>query len=168
MREGTLMTRAIVLPILAIVLIGLPGSWTAARAADKADFALFDGTNPDNSDPGAICAAKSHKKKKAKNYKIKKNKSFTYHVTATNFSQTDGEIRVIYLDGRFVRYIVPAGQSFNLSQAGGSRGGEDAAIRVDSDPDIAGAVSAKGRHVSCVSCDEDAAGDVGCDDIIPN
>ena len=155
------MKRALVLPFLAIGFVGLPGSWTVASAADKADFALFDGTNLDNSDSGAVCGAKRPDN-------IQENKSFTYHVTVTNFSTADGEIRVIYRDGDFVRYVVPAGRSFSLSQAGGSRGGFDAAIRVDSDPDIAGSVSAKGRHVFCLSCDEDADGDVGCDAVVPN
>ncbi|MDH3476210.1 MAG: hypothetical protein OEM59_21225, partial [Rhodospirillales bacterium] len=69
------MKKAMILPFLAIGFVGLPGSWTAAEAADKADFALFDGTNALNTDSGAVCGAKRPNK-------IRRNKSFTYHVSA--------------------------------------------------------------------------------------
>ena len=148
---------------LVFAVMALSAPWTVANAADKSDLALFDGTNVSNTDPGALCGA-------GKPEKLKKGKSFTYHIAVTNFGDDDAEIKVIYEgDLDFVRYIVRKGTSFSLSQAGGGPGGFDRAIRVDADDDIAGAVSIKGRsQVFCISCDEDADGDSGCDDLIPN
>lgn len=146
--------------LLAVLALAVP--WSAANAGDKSDFALFDGTNPDNTDPGALCGA-------GKPNDVKKGKSFSYYIAVTNDGASDGEIRVIYTDGDFVRYKVPQNQSFSLTQAGGGPGGFDKAIRVDADADISGSVSIKGRsQVFCLSCDEDADGDAACDDLIPN
>ena len=89
----------------------------------KADFALFDGTNPDNvanatppqTTTGVVCGA-SHKGGDA----LKPNKEFTYYFSVTNFDGVDHECKVIYTDGDFVRYKIPVGTSLNINQAGGS------------------------------------------------
>ncbi len=148
---------------LVFAVMALSAPWTVANAADKSDFALFDGTDSSNTDPGALCGA-------GRPDKLKRKKAFTYHIAVTNFGSDDGAIKVIYEgDLDFVRYIVRKNTSFSLSQAGGGPGGFDRAIRVDADDGIAGAVSIKGRsQVFCLSCDEDADGDSGCDDLIPN
>ncbi len=154
--------RTLLIALLGLAFVGLCGPWSVARA-DKADFALFDGTNPANTDPGAICGVN----KGLTSLKI--NKAFTLHVSVSNFSGTTKEFKLIYTDADFVRYQVPAGTSFNLSQAAGGPGGFDAAIRVDSDSGMSGSVSAIGRKVFCLSCDEPpGAGDANCDLIIPN
>ena len=153
--------RTLLIALLSLAIVGLCGPWSIARA-DKSNFALFDGTNPANTDPGAICGAN-------KPENIKANKAFTLHVGVSNFSGSTKEFKVIYTDGDFVRYQVPAGTSFNLSQAAGGPGGFDAAVRVDSDDGMTGSVSAIGSKVFCFSCDEPpGAGDANCDLIIPN
>jgi len=60
--------------------------------------------------------------------------------------------------------------SIALSQAGGSKGGDDRAVRVSnggSTAQLAGAMSAEGGK--CASCDADGGiGDAGCDKVVPN
>jgi hypothetical protein len=75
------------------------------------------------------------------------------------------ECKVIYTDLDFVRYKIPLGSSFSLSQAAGS-GAFDAAVRLDCDKNVSGSMSAQGpKRVFCISCDG-AAGDLACDAII--
>jgi hypothetical protein len=129
----------------------------AAASADTSDFALFDGTNPTNqADSGAVCSA---------------NSSFTYHVTVANWGD-DGEVRITYKDGDFVRFPIAAGASFAFSQAAGSKGRADRAVRVSnggSSAQLSGAMSASGQgNVKCISCDADGSGDAGCDNFVPN
>ena len=158
--KGTIMKRfALVSAVMALF-----APWTVANAGEKSDFALFDGTNPANTDPGALCG-------RSKPDDLIAGKAFTYYISVTNFGVADAEFKIIYTDGDFVRYIVPVGESFSMSQAAGGPGGFDAAIRVDADADIAGSVSAKGlgkKKIFCLSCDEGADGDIGCDAVIPN
>jgi hypothetical protein len=126
-------------------------------SADTSDFALFDGTNPANQpDSGAVCRAHS---------------AFTYHVVVANWG-ADGEVRITYKDGDIIRFPIAAGASFAFSQAAGSKGGADRAVRVSnggSAAQLAGSMSAVGQgKPQCISCDADSAGDAGCDAIVPN
>jgi hypothetical protein len=136
------------------------------RAGDtRSAFALFDGTNPDNVNPqggrtGVVCGV-SNKKQKA----LVPGKSFTYHIAVTNDGSGPLECKVIYTDLDFVRYKIPLGTSFSLSQAAGS-GVNDAAVRLDCEANVSGSMSVQGpQGVFCVSCD---ANDAFCDKIISN
>jgi len=123
------------------------------------DFALFDGSNPANQpDSGAICGAKA-------------NQPFTYNLAVANYG-SDGFVRVTYADGDWVQFPISAGGSFSLTQAAGSRSGDDAVVRVSnggSAAQLAGVMSAQGA--TCGSCDavaEGGIGDAGCDAVAPN
>jgi len=123
------------------------------------DFALFDGTNPDNQpDAGAVCFAR-------------RGKPFVYHAAVANRG-ADGFVRVTYKDGDFVDFPLAAGGSFSFSQAAGSRGGADRAVRISnggSAAQLAGALSAQGAR--CASCDAESQGgigDAGCDAVVAN
>jgi hypothetical protein len=121
------------------------------------EFALFDGSNPLNQpDAGAVCGAS-------------KGRPYTYHLAVANYG-SDGFVRVTYFDGDWVQYPIAAGASFSLSQAGGSRGGDDRVVRVSnggSAAQLAGVLSAE--NAKCASCDADGGiGDVGCDAFVAN
>jgi len=150
------MRKSGVLPWLILASIVLLGLGTDA-SADTSDFALFDGSNPANQpNSGAVCSA---------------NSAFTYHVAVANWG-ADGEVRITYTDGDIVRFPIKAGASFAFSQAGGSKGGADKAVRVSnggSAAQLAGSMSALGQGKPlCISCDADSSGDAGCDAIVPN
>jgi len=150
MRKSGVLRWLILAPI---VLLGLGTD----ASADNSDFALFDGSNPANQpNSGAVCTA---------------NSAFTYHVAVANWG-ADGEVRITYTDGDIVRFPITAGASFAFSQAAGSKGGADTAVRVSnggSAAQLAGSVSAVGQgKPSCISCDADSSGDTGCDAIVPN
>lgn len=156
------MSSRLVVGVLCAGLILLFGPWTVANADDeRSDFALFDGTNPVNLPPstGAACASR---------------RAFTYHVTVTNYG-TAGGVRIRYADGDQVDYKIPADGSFSLSQAAGSKGGADRAVRVCgvNGAVLVGAMSALGdedEELRCVSCDDPAnggVGDGGCKAIAP-
>lgn len=121
------------------------------------DFALFDGSNPLNQpDAGALCGAR-------------KGHPFTFNLAVANYGST-GFVRVTYADGDWIQFPIEAGGSFSMSQAAGSRSGNDAAVRVSnggSGAQLAGTLSAqRGR---CASCDADGGiGDAGCDAFVPN
>jgi hypothetical protein len=120
-------------------------------------FALFDGSNPLNQpNAGALCGAR-------------KGTAFTYHLAVANYG-SDGFVRVTYADGDWIQFPILAQGSFSMSQAAGSRSGDDAAVRVSnggSAAQLAGALSAQGGR--CASCDADGGvGDVGCDKFVPN
>jgi hypothetical protein len=125
------------------------------------DFALFDGTNPANQpDAGAVCFAR-------------RGRPFLYHLAVTNHaSGEDGFVRVTYADGDFVQFPIAANGSFGFSQAAGSRGGADRAVRISnggSGASLVGVLSA--TNARCASCDavsEGGIGDAGCDAIVPN
>ena len=145
---------------LTLALIAVLGLGTVA-SADTSDFALFDGTNPANQpDSGAVCFA---------------NSSFTYHVAVANWG-ADGFVRITYKDGiEIIRFPIKAGASFAFSQAAGSKGGVDSAVRLSNEgsaAQLAGVMSASGQgKPRCVSCDavsEGGVGDAGCDAIVPN
>jgi len=129
----------------------------------KTDFALFDGTNPDNVDAGVVCHVD----------RLQTGKPWNFHVAVSSFGGT--QFRLIYRDGDFVPFNVPTGTSFSLSQSAGVNA-SSTAIRVDNSNDagaagVAGAVSAEGINgtkVTCISCDADSDGDAACDDIVPN
>jgi hypothetical protein len=136
---------------------GKPGKGDHLKNGNKNDFALFDGSNPLNQpDAGAVCGDK-------------KAQPFTFHVTVANFG-SDGFLRVTYVDGDFIQIPLAAGGSFSMTQAAGSKGGNDAAVRVSnggSAAQLAGAISAEGGK--CASCDADGGiGDAGCDKFVPN
>jgi hypothetical protein len=136
---------------------GNNGWWNILDSAGANDFALFDGSNPLNQpDAGAVCGAR-------------KGRSFTYHLAVANYG-ADGFIRVTYADGDWVQFPIAAGGSFSMSQAAGSRSGNDAAVRVSnggSGAQLAGTLSAEGGR--CASCDADGGiGDTGCDRFVPN
>lgn len=130
---------------------------TTEASADTSDFALFDGSNPANQpNSGAVCSS---------------NGAFTYHVAVANWG-ADGEVRITYKDGDIIRFPIAAGGSFAFSQAAGSKGGADSAVRVwngGSAAQLAGSMSAAGQgSPACISCDADSSGDAGCDAQIPN
>ncbi len=146
--------------VLRVVLAGAllaavaPPSW-----ADKSDFALFDGSNPANQpDSGAVCQA---------------NSAFTYHVAVANWGDA-GEVWITYADGDIIRFPIAAGGSFAFSQAAGSKGGADRAVRVSNGgtaAQLAGSMSAIGQgNPRCSSCDaasQGGIGDAGCDKVVP-
>lgn len=151
------MKRLVAVTLLSAAVVVLSGMWTVVSAdGTKSDFALFDGTNPVNASPntGAVCQAKL-------------KKAFTYHVAVTNYG-TAGVVRIRYADGDQVDYKIPVDGSFSLSQAAGSKGGADRAVRVcgANGAILVGSMSALSEHddgakLSCVSCDAPANGGVG-------
>jgi hypothetical protein len=150
MRRSGILLCLVLAPIVLLEL-------RTVASADTSDFALFDGTNPTNQpDSGAVCRSHS---------------AFTYHVVVANWG-ADGEVRITYKDGDIIRFPIAAGASFALSQAAGSKGGADRAVRVSnggSAAQLAGSMSAIGQgRPHCISCDADSAGDAGCDAIVPN
>ncbi len=160
MRKLTTLTAAAAL----VAAFGFVGTAHAGNG-EKSDFALFDGTNPDNLDAdeqtGALCGI-------ARGNRLQLRKSFVYYVTVTaDDPDVDREVRVVYLDGDFVRYKIPLDGSFAFAQAGGA-GEFDAAVRIVVDKNVSGSVSARGKkEVFCLSCDELGDGDAACDAIIP-
>jgi hypothetical protein len=153
-RERAMMRKSgdLLLVILAAIL--LVGAATVA-SADTSDFALFDGSNPANQPTaGAVCGA---------------NSSFTYHVAVANWGAA-GEVRITFNDGDIIRFPIAPGASFAFSQAAGSKGGADRAVRVSnggSGAQLAGSMSASGQgNPRCISCDADSPGDAGCDAIV--
>jgi hypothetical protein len=148
------MKKGLILAFVAVGFMVLFGLSTVASAkGQKSDFALFDGASTPT---GAVCGAIPGKSAKIK--------EFTYYVATGNFGGSPAEFKVIYPDGDFVRYLVPAGESFSLSQAAGS-GEFDSAIRVEAAAGLAGSASASGKNVFCISCDGD---DAACDLIVEN
>jgi len=160
----------LVLTMGLILLCAMP-----AMAGDKhqhhrnrvanADHTLFDGTNPANQpNSGAVCGA----------YRIEHgvpiltDEPFTWHVSVSNFSASEALVRIINQDGDFTHYKVPANSSFSLSQAGGGEDNQAFRVWVETDGQLAGEASIRGRGVFCISCDADSAGDAACDQIIPN
>ena len=144
---------------VALLSLGFVVQFAPSAIADdsKSDFALFDGTNPANQpNSGAVCSAKH---------------AFTYHVAVANWG-ADGVVRITYKDGDIIRFPIKAGASFAFSQAAGSKGGADKAVRVSNEgspAQLAGAMSASADgKVKCISCDADSSGDGGCDAIVPN
>ena len=158
------MKRALIVAAMSVGLaLGFGGVATADDDDDKrSDFALFDGTNPANvtaGKTGVVCGVSN------KTQTALVPKSFTYHVAVTNDGGGTLECKLIYTDLDFVRHKVPLGTSYSFSQAAGSNA-FDAAVRLDCDANVSGAVSAQGpKRVFCVSCDT-AAGDAFCDTII--
>jgi hypothetical protein len=141
---------------LALTLGLLFGS-AAAASADTSDFALFDGSNPANQpNSGAVCSA---------------NSSFTYNVVVANWG-SDGEVRITYSDGDIIRFPIAANASFAFSQAAGSKGRADRAVRLSNGgtaAQLSGSMSASGQgKPQCLSCDADSDGDAGCDEVVPN
>ena len=146
----------------------------------EVDHTLFDGTNPGNwPSSGAVCGAfRTH-------HGVPKlsDEEFTWHLAVSNFSGGDALVRIIYEDGDFTHYHVPANSSFSQSQAGGGRGNRAFRIWVEQPApgpngsatgsasgsgELAGEASIRGKGVFCISCDADSAGDSACDAIIPN
>jgi hypothetical protein len=160
MKRSIALTFAIVAAVASSAALADDDDDHRGRAAT--DFALFDGTNPANTNAGAVCFVDRLRVR-----------PWSFHVAVSSFGGTS--FRLIYRDGDFVPYQVPSGTSFSLSQAAGNnRAG--VAIRVDNANDagpagLAGAVSAQslnGTKVICISCDEDSSGDAKCDRIVPN
>ena len=87
---------------------------------------------------------------------------------------SDGVLRITYKDGEeIIRFPIKAGASFAFSQAGGSKGGVDKAVRLTNEgsaAQLAGVMSASGQgKPRCVSCDAVSEGGVGaaaCDAIV--
>jgi hypothetical protein len=136
---------------------GLLLASAAAANADTSDFALFDGTNPANQpNSGAVCSA---------------NSAFTYNVVVANWGP-DGEVRITFKDGDLIRFPLASGASFAFTQAAGSKGGADRAVRLSnggSPAQLTGSMSASGQgKPTCISCDDDSDGDDGCDKVVPN
>lgn len=157
------------LALLAVGLLVLSASWSVAIADDdddndvKSDFALFDGTNPENQpNEGAICGAGNPSK-------LRVGKAYTYHVTVSNYGSA-GEVRITYHDGDVVDYLIGAGATLQISQGAGNSGGADRAVRVSRGdfgaPQLVGSMSAIGEKVFCISCG--GANEAACDALILN
>ena len=165
MRKLAILSAAAALAVATtITMIAGPGTAVAGGPKGFSDFALFDGTNPDNLDgdgqTGALCGV-------ADDGVLQIEKSFTFHVAVTADTEDAKEIKVIFRDGDFVRYKLPTNGSFSLSQAAGSNE-FDVALRVVTTANVSGWVSAQGKSgVFCVSCDEEGDTDAFCDLIIP-
>lgn len=155
----------------ALALVMLLGAWTITSAAPPkaSDFALFDGTNPSNQPfSGAVCGS-------GKPSKLGSG-AFTYNVSVSNFSSSTAVLRITFRDGDFVRYQVPGGQSFSLTQAGSASPNNAVRVTIENSGELAGEASAviarpgdsddSTRSVFCISCDADSAGDAACDAII--
>jgi hypothetical protein len=125
------------------------------------DFALFDGTNPANTEAGVVCFARGGRG----------GEPWDLHIAVSSFGGAG--FRVCYRDGDFVNYQVPTGTSFSLTEAAGSNR-SNAVIRIidaggTSAGGTAGSVSAEGLYgteVRCISCDEDSDGPSACDRLI--
>lgn len=143
-----------------VTFVGLLLAGIGSANADKSDFALFDGTNPANQpDAGAMCGAHG---------------AFTYHLVVANWGAA-GVVRITYKDGDIIRLPIAAGATLAFTQAAGSRGRADSAVRVSNEgsaAQLAGSLSAIGEgNPRCVSCDavsEGGVGDAGCDAIVAN
>ncbi len=165
MRKLFTLTAAAAFAVAATITMGA-GLGTAVAGGPKgfSDFALFDGTNPDNLGPGGqtgvICGV-------ADDGVLQLEKSFTLYVAVTAFTGDPTEVRVVFTDRDLVRYKLPTNGSFSFSQAAGSNE-FDVAVRVVADANVAGWVSAQGKSGTfCISCDEEGDTDAFCDLIIP-
>jgi hypothetical protein len=133
----------------------------AVADADTSDFAMFDGTVPANQpDSGAVCRA---------------NSAFTVHLVVANQALEAGSVRITYSSGDFIDLPIAAGAAFAFSQAAGSKGREDKAVRVSnggSAAQLVGSMSAIGQgNPRCASCDDPGEGGVGdaeCDKSVSN
>src|SRR3989442_9231479 len=146
--------------MLALGLIMLLGSWSTAGATNS-DFALFDGTNPNNRPgSGAVCGTAAGGPQTPV--------FFTYHVSVSNWSNSTAVLRITFTDGDITRYQIPAGSSFSLTDEGGSNA-NNSAIRasIENNGQLAGEASATGPKVFCLSCDADSDGAPACNKIIP-
>jgi hypothetical protein len=135
------------------LMLGLSLACAATAKADTSDFALFKGADETS---GAVCSA---------------NSSFVYNVAVANVGG-DGQVRITFKDGNFIEFPIVSGASFAFSQAAGSKGRADRAIRVSnggSFAQLSGSMSASGQgNPKCISCDADSSGDFGCDKVVPN
>ena len=91
--------------ILIVLALGVSlGSWSTVRATNS-DFALFDGTNPNNQPgSGAVCGTAAGGPQTPV--------FFTYHVNVSNWSDSLAVLRITFSDGDFTRYQIPARSSF--------------------------------------------------------
>jgi len=97
------------------------GPWSAAGATNS-DFALFDGTNPNNRPgSGAVCGTAAGGPQTPV--------FFTYHVNVSNWSDSLAVLRITFTDGDITRYQIPARSSFSLTEEGGSKRKITVAIR---------------------------------------
>jgi hypothetical protein len=157
------MKRTKLLTALSLSLLALLGGLVVLAGDDDDDdddhksrnsFALFN-TFADE-EGGALCQAK-------------KGKGFTYHVVVTNRSEEAGSVAVHYRDGRVLVLPIAAQATLSFSQAAGSKGGADRAVRISngsSGAELAGVMSAEGA--TCRSCEPvpDGIGDEACDEIV--
>ncbi len=102
--------------------------------------------------------------------KSKKSKSHHRDDDRGRHDQNGIKNEVTYFDGDWVQLPIAAGASLSLSQAAGSKGGDDRVVRVSnggSGAQLAGVLSAQGAK--CGSCDADGGiGDAGCDAFVAN
>jgi hypothetical protein len=152
-------TLKFLLLVGSIIFLGTSGT----ALATNSDHSLFDGTNPDNQpSSGAVCGAKAGGSA---------GTPFTVHIAVSNFGTPTAVLRMTFPDGELVRYQVPNGTSFSLTQEGGRSAG-DKAVRfsIEQDGELAGEASATGPSVFCVSCDAVSQGGVGaaaCNSLVP-
>jgi hypothetical protein len=93
-----------------------------AAGGGRTDFALFDGTDPQNVEFGAQCGATLGGGQAVQ---------FTYYVTVSNWSTETKVLRVLYADGEeMARYQIPPGTSFAFTQAAGGTAGVDDFLRI--------------------------------------
>jgi hypothetical protein len=159
------------LPALGLgVLAVLLGGWVVLADGHHDDdddgdarsgnsFALFHGVDPASELGGAVCSAT-------------KGKAFTYHVAVTNHvAGGNGFVQITYKSGDFLSFPIAPGATLTFTQAAGSSGGADRAVRVSNGASAArliGVMSAEGA--TCLSCDADEQGGVGnarCSSIVP-
>jgi hypothetical protein len=163
------MRRILALPVMGVLTTIL--SFQGAYANDddhhdnrrgNTDFALFDGTNPANTEAGVVCFARGGGRP---------SQPWDLHIAVSSFGGTG--FRVCYRDGDFVNYQVPTGTSFSLTESAGSNFSNSAIRIIDAGGTSAGgtsgSVSAEGLYgtqVRCISCDNDSDGPGACDQII--
>ena len=110
------------------------GGKSPAVGNARHDFAFFDATNAQDPDAGVACGAELANGKPV---------PFIYHVAVSNFGSAATFLRITYDDGDLVRFAIPAGTSFSLTQAAGSTNGVDELITFtdESGNSLAGTVS---------------------------
>ncbi len=159
-----------VITLVGIGLFAASGAFTPVsadphhhfRKKNKTDFALFDGSNPANLEPGGVCFVRFQQT----------GRPWNFHVAVSNNDPANTQaFKVIYKDGDWVQYFVPPKSSFALTQSAGNNPA-GVAIRVFTaqNSQLSGAVSGQGLDgtaVNCKSCDNDSDGPAACDAIIP-
>ena len=122
MRMKTILFSFLLVAALSTQAVAAAPKAKPAAGGGRTDFALFDGTDPQNVEFGAQCGATLGGGQAVQ---------FTYYVTVSNWSTETKILRVLYADGEEIaRYQIPAGTSFAFTQAAGGTAGVDDFLRI--------------------------------------